>query len=42
MKTENRKRRKHWFNGKLGVNTQYPGDTERERERKPKNYIPKL
>ena len=33
MKTEKQKRRKRRFNGKLGVNAQYVGETERERER---------
>ena len=33
MKTKKQKRRKHRFNGKLGVNAQYAGETERERER---------
>ena len=42
MKTEKQKRRKRRFNGKLGVNAQYAGDTEREREKKTENYIPKL
>ena len=34
MKTEKQKRRKRRFNGKLGVNAQYAGETEREREKK--------
>ena len=43
MKTGKQKRRKRRFNGKLGVNTQYAGETESERERETqKNYIQKL
>ena len=43
MNKGKQKRRKRRFNGKLGVNAQYTGETERERERKKtKNYIPKL